>query len=181
MMGKNIAGTMQHDTCAVACVAPGPATGFLNTGQTIASPARMAALRMRAMDETRIGVHELSGSNGTVVASGDMPNALQTGIADGDMNPRAIPILFGQTVAMKYLTNATATATAANRAWVETRISELEKLRKAGVEVTELIPDTWATFKALSALLYNTTPMPQGAFAAWQAAIGAKDRCAPRF
>jgi TRAP-type transport system periplasmic protein len=202
MLDKINAGTTPQGVRVIALVALGSPAGIFNTKKTINSAADMADLRMRALDDTQIGVYKMWGTNGTIVAWDEVPNALQTGIADGYLNPPMVPLMFGHTGFIKYFTNAkvglssrtaiisedwfqglsaeqqktvmdaAAAATATNRAWLDTRSAELDQLREAGIEVTELTPEAWAEFKELSTPLHNMVPMPEGALAAWQAAIG---------
>lgn len=202
MMDKINAGTTQQGVRVLALAALGSAAGIFNTKKPVNSAADMADLRMRALDDNQIGVYKLWGTNGTIVAWDEVPNALQTGIADGYINPPMVPIMFGHTGFIKYFTNAkvglgsrtaivsedwfqglspeqqktvmdgAAAATKANREWLSTRSAELDALREAGIEVTELTPEAWAEFKALSTPLHNMVPLPEGSLAAWQAAIG---------
>lgn len=202
MMDKINAGTIPQGVRVVGMAALGSAAGIFNTKHPVEKAADLADLRMRALDENQIGVYKLWGTNGTIVAWDEVPNALQTGIADGYINPPMVPIMFGHTGFIKYFTNAKVglgsrtiivsedwyqglsaeqqaivmdaakAATEANRAWLATRSAEMDKLREAGIEVTELSPEAWAEFKALSAPLHNMVPLPEGALAAWQAAIG---------
>jgi TRAP-type C4-dicarboxylate transport system substrate-binding protein len=202
MMDKINAGTTQQGVRVIGMAALGSAAGIFNTKHPVTSAADMADLRMRALDDNQIGVYKLWGTNGTIVAWDEVPNALQTGIADGYLNPPMVPIMFGHTGFIKYFTNAkvglgsrtaivsedwyqglsadqqkivmdaAAEATKVNREWLATRSAELDKLREAGIEVTELTPEAWAEFKALSTPLHNMVPLPEGALAAWQAAIG---------
>ncbi|MCV2889468.1 TRAP transporter substrate-binding protein [Ruegeria aquimaris] len=202
MMDKINAGTVPQGVRVIGMAALGSAAGIFNTKHPVEKAADLADLRMRALDENQIGVYKLWGTNGTIVAWDEVPNALQTGIADGYINPPMVPIMFGHTGFIKYFTNAKVglgsrtiivsedwyqglsaeqqaivmdaakAATEANRAWLATRSAEMDKLREAGIEVTELTPEAWAEFKALSAPLHNMVPLPEGALAAWQAAIG---------
>ncbi|MCG6560629.1 TRAP transporter substrate-binding protein [Ruegeria sp. 1NDH52C] len=202
MMDKINAGTVPQGVRVIGMAALGSAAGIFNTKHPVEKAADLADLRMRALDENQIGVYKLWGTNGTIVAWDEVPNALQTGIADGYLNPPMVPIMFGHTGFIKYFTNAKVglgsrtiivsedwyqglsaeqqaivmdaakAATEANRAWLATRSAEMDKLREAGIEVTELSPEAWAEFKALSAPLHNMVPLPEGALAAWQAAIG---------
>ncbi|MCE8539992.1 TRAP transporter substrate-binding protein [Ruegeria pomeroyi] len=202
MMDKINAGTVPQGVRVIGMAALGSAAGIFNTKHPVEKAADLADLRMRALDENQIGVYKLWGTNGTIVAWDEVPNALQTGIADGYLNPPMVPIMFGHTGFIKYFTNAKVglgsrtiivsedwyqglsaeqqaivmdaakAATEANRAWLATRSAEMDKLREAGIEVTELTPEAWAEFKALSAPLHNMVPLPEGALAAWQAAIG---------
>lgn len=202
MMDKINEGTTAQGVRVIGLAALGSAAGIFNTKHPVTSAADMADLRMRALDENQIGVYKLWGTNGTIVAWDEVPNALQTGIADGYLNPPMVPIMFGHTGFIKYFTDAkvglgsrtvivsedwyqglsadqqkivmdaAAAATKANRDWLATRSAELDALSEAGIEVTELSDEAWNEFKTLSAPLHNMVPLPEGALAAWQAAIG---------
>ena len=60
----------------------------------------------RALDETQIKLFESWGTKGTIVSWSEVPNALQTGVADGYMNPAFVPLMFGHTDFIKHYTNA---------------------------------------------------------------------------
>ncbi|MCA0869291.1 TRAP transporter substrate-binding protein [Seohaeicola saemankumensis] len=202
MLDKINAGTTPQGVRVIAVAALGSAAGIFNTKKPINSAADMADLRMRALDENQIGVYKLWGTNGTIVAWDEVPNALQTGIADGYLNPPMVPLMFGHTGFIKYFTDAkvglgtrtvivsedwyqglsadeqkivmdaAAAATKANREWLATRSAELDKLREAGIEVTTLTPEAWNEFRALSEPLHNMVPLPEGALDAWKTASG---------
>ncbi|MCA0203505.1 TRAP transporter substrate-binding protein [Pararhodobacter sp.] len=178
----------------------GPATGIFNTERPITSMADMAGLRMRALDESQIQLYASWGSTGTVVSWAEVPNALQTGVANGYLNPAFVPLLFGHTDFIKYFTPAEispslriiivsedwyeglsdadratvdAAATAANeanRAWLETQTGVIAQLEAAGVTVSELSPEARAEFQTASATTYETIVTPEQ-LAQWQAAI----------
>ena len=202
MLDKINAGTTPQGVRVIAMAALGSSAGIFNTKKPVTSAADMADLRMRALDENQIGVYKLWGTNGTIVAWDEVPNALQTGIADGYLNPPMVPLMFGHTGFIKYFTDAkvglgsrtiivsedwfqglsaeeqkivmdaAAIATKANRDWLATRSAELDKLREAGIEVTTLTPEAWHEFRALSEPLHNMVPLPEGALAAWKTASG---------
>jgi TRAP-type transport system periplasmic protein len=84
----------------------GPASGIFNTKRPINSVKDMSDLRMRALDEAQIALYKAWGSNGTIVAWKEVPNALQTGVAHGYMNPSFVPVMFGHTDFIKYFTDS---------------------------------------------------------------------------
>ena len=84
----------------------GPATGIFNTRHPVTQMSDMADLRMRALDESQIELYRAWGSNGTIVSWAEVPNALQTGVADGYLNPAFVPLLFGHTEFIHYFTPA---------------------------------------------------------------------------
>ncbi len=84
----------------------GPPAGIFNTKRPIKSVADMKGLRMRALDKSQIALYQAWGAKGTVVPWKEVPNALQTGVADGYLNPVFVPVLFGHTDFIKYFTAA---------------------------------------------------------------------------
>lgn len=180
----------------------GPATGIFNTRRPVQSVEDMAGLRMRALDESQIDLFRAWGAAGTIVSWGEVPNALQTGVADGYLNPAFVPLLFGHTEFIKHFTDAaispslritiasedwyqglsdderavvdaaTAAADAANRAWLGTQEGVIEQLTDAGVAVVELTPEARAAFQAASEATYADGVLTQEQIAQWQAAMG---------
>lgn len=178
----------------------GPA-GIFTTKTAVTSIGDMADLRMRALDEAQIKIFEAWGSQGTIVSWGEVPNALQTGVADGYLNPPFVPLMFGHTGFIKHYTDARVVPSSrlaivsedwyqglsvedratvdeaatmahkANRAWLQGQDAVLAKLTEAGVEVIQLSPEARAEFRAKSQGIYTALPMPEGALDAWVAAI----------
>ena len=179
----------------------GPATGIFNTRHPVASMADMADLRLRALDDSQIQLYQAWGTTGTVVSWAEVPNALQTGVADGYLNPAFVPLLFGHTDFIKYFTPAEispslriailsedwlnglseadratvdaaiAAADEANRSWLGSQTGVMEQLVAAGVTITELSPEARAAFQEASATTYATIVTPEQ-LAQWQAAMG---------
>jgi TRAP-type C4-dicarboxylate transport system substrate-binding protein len=90
----------------LALTALGPPAGIFNTKKPIESVEDMADLRMRALDESQIELYKTWGTTGTIVSWSEVPNALQTGVADGYINPVFVPVMFGHTDFIKYFTDA---------------------------------------------------------------------------
>lgn len=76
--------------------------GIFNTRKPLYSMADMKGLRMRAMGKTDLTVINSWGVRGTQVAWEEVAQALQTGIADGYLNPPLTPIMFGHAGQIKY-------------------------------------------------------------------------------
>jgi TRAP-type C4-dicarboxylate transport system substrate-binding protein len=128
-------------------VAVGGFGGLSNTKKPVNTPEDLKGLRIRAMDKTQAQYLEAWGANTVIVPWAEIYNALQTGIADGYLNPAVVPLLFKHTEVLKYYSDlrhspplrlaicsedwykklkpdqkkivddAAAKATAANRAW----------------------------------------------------------------
>ncbi len=180
----------------------GQATGIFNTKKPIRSVADMAGLRMRALDESQIDLYKAWGAAGTIVSWAEVPNALQTGVADGYLNPAFVPLLFGHTDMLKHYTDAaiapslritivsedwyqglsdedraivdaaTEAANKANRAWLKTQDAVLGKLEEAGVAIERLDQAARDEFRAASAPAYESDLMTQEQIAQWEAAKG---------
>jgi TRAP-type transport system periplasmic protein len=176
--------------------------GIFNTKKPVASVADMAGLRMRALDKRQIELLSAWGSAGTIISWAEVPNALQTGIADGYLNPPIVPLMFGHTGFIKQFTDArispsirlalasedwyaglsaaerktvdeaVAQATKANRDWLNTRESELQLLEKAGIKVTQLSEPARAEFQKRSKALYESDLMTAAQVARWVKAAG---------
>ncbi|MCC2112751.1 MAG: TRAP transporter substrate-binding protein [Hyphomicrobiales bacterium] len=161
LMDRINAATTKAGVRVLALVAVGPASGIFNTKQPVASAADMADLRMRALDENQIALFKAWGTTGTIVSWKEVPNALQTGVADGYINPIFVPVMFGHTDFIKYFTDAGVSnairlalasedwyqslsddekakveaaaekATAANRAWLTARLPVMRKEAEA--------------------------------------------------
>lgn len=122
--------------------------GIFNSKQPVATLEDFAGLRMRALNKGQVAFFGVMGVQSTVVAWGEVANALQTGIVDGYVNPPNSALRTGHTQYLKHytpaklapslravsvsedwwaslseadretLTDAIAAGVAANRAWV---------------------------------------------------------------
>lgn len=202
LMEKINALTTEQGVRVLAFTALGLPAGIFNTKQPVESIEDMAALRMRALDETQIKLYEAWGSTGTMVSWSEVPNALQTGVADGYLNPPFVPLMFGHTDFIKHFTDAAilpsmriaiasedwyqglsdeeravvdeaaAKATAANRDWLQSRTNILEQLEAAGVAVTRLSPEARQAFIEASMATYSDGVLSEDEVAAWLTAAG---------
>ncbi len=132
----------------------------------------------------------------------EVPNALQTGVADGYLNPSFVPLLFGHTDFLKHFTDArvspslrstivsedwyqglsdedratvdaaAAAANAANREWLKTQDVVFGQLEAAGVEIVKLSEEARAEFRAASGPAYESGLLTPEQIAEWEAAKG---------
>lgn len=200
MLAKINEATAKEGVRVVAVNTVGQASGIFNTKKSVNSVADMAGLRMRALDESQIDLYKAWGASGTIVSWAEVPNALQTGVADGYLNPPFVPLLFGHTDFIKFFTDARispslritivsedwyqglseeeratvneaiAAATKANRDWLKGRSAILDKLREAGVEVVALDDAARDEFRAASGPAYESGLLTAEQIAAWEAA-----------
>lgn len=92
----------------LAFTRPGPPAGIFNSKRPIRAVADLKGLRMRALDAGQIALYKAWGATGTIVSWREVPNALQTGIAHGYINPAMAPLIFGHTGFIKHFTDARA-------------------------------------------------------------------------
>lgn len=202
MLEKINAATTPEGVRVLSVVTVGPATGIFNSKKPVKSVADMSGLRMRALDESQIDLYEAWGASGTIVSWAEVPNALQTGVADGYMNPSFVPLLFGHTDFLKFFTDAKVSpslrisiasedwyqglsdeeratvdaavtaADEANRAWLASQDAVIGKLEEAGVAVETLTPEAWEEFRAASGPAYESGLISQDQIAEWETAKG---------
>lgn len=202
MLAQINAGTTPKGVRVLDIVYTGTPTGIFTTEVPIRTFEDMSGVRMRALDEVQINTFEQWGAKGTIVSWSEVPNALQTGVAGGYINPAFVPLTYGHTSFINYFTNArmspsvrvaiasedwyqgltdeeratvqaaVAAAHAANRKLVSDDTEVLKQLGEAGIEVIELTPEERQKFRDASQPLYESTEMPDGALAAWNAAVG---------
>ncbi len=94
------------DIRVLAFTRPGSPAGIFNTKRSIRTVADMQGLRMRALDAGQIALYKAWGATGTIVSWREVPNALQTGVAHGYINPSIAPLIFGHTGFLKHFTDA---------------------------------------------------------------------------
>ena len=180
----------------------GQGSGIFNTKHPVEKVADMHDLRMRALDESQIELFKAWGATGTVVSWAEVPNALQTGVADGYLNPPIVPLLFGHTDFIKFFTDAEVSpslrvtivsedwykglpdadrktvddaATAANKAnrdWLAQQDVVYGKLEAAGVKISHLTPEARAEFQKASAATYESGLLTKEQIAMWTKAKG---------
>jgi TRAP-type transport system periplasmic protein len=89
----------------VRLLAPIPVGGFsgiANTKHPILVPADLKGLRMRATDKLQAEYLKAWGASTVVIPWPEIYNSLQTGVADGYLNPAIVPTLFKHTEVIKY-------------------------------------------------------------------------------
>ncbi|GHF37304.1 TRAP transporter substrate-binding protein [Seohaeicola zhoushanensis] len=202
MLERINAGTLPHGVRVLDIVYLGQPTGIFTTKTPIRAFSDFSGVRMRALDELQIQTFEAWGAKGTIVSWSEVPNALQTGVADGYINPPAVPLVYGHTSFIKYFTDVKISASVriaiasedwyqglsdadraivdggvkaaheANRAFVIAGEKVFAELSDAGIEVITLTPEERAKFREASQPLYEKVEMPAGALDAWKAAVG---------
>ena len=202
MLERINAGTTPKGVRVLDVVYTGTPSGIFTTEVPIRTFEDIKGIRMRALDEGQITTFEHWGSKGTIVSWSEVPNALQTGVAGGYINPAFVPLTYGHTAFIKYFTNAKLSASVrvaiasedwfqglsdkekqivqdavaaahdANRQLVADDSAVLAELEAAGIEVIELTPEEREKFREASKPIYEAQDMPEGALEAWNTAVG---------
>lgn len=102
LLAKVNDGTTKKGVRVLALVTVGGFSGLANTKRPVKIPDDLKGLRIRAMDKSQALYLEAWGANTVVVPWAEIYNALQTGVADGYLNPAIVPILFKHTEVLKY-------------------------------------------------------------------------------
>lgn len=202
MLEKINEGTTSKGVRVLAVNTVGQGSGIFNSKKPVEKVEDMAGLRMRALDESQIELFKAWGSTGTIVSWAEVPNALQSGIADGYLNPPVVPLLFGHTDFLKFFTDAEVSpslrvtivsedwyqglsdadrkivddaavaANKANREWLARQASVYDKLAEAGVQITKLTPEAREGFLKASAPAYESGLLSEEQLDAWRKAKG---------
>lgn len=99
------AGTTQKGVRVLALIPAGAFSGLANTKRPIKTPADMKGMRIRAKDKNQAKYIEAWGANTVIIPWAEIYNSLQTGVADGYLNPSIVPIMFKHTEVLKYFSD----------------------------------------------------------------------------
>ena len=102
VMDKINAGLTKKGVRLLALASVGSFSGLANSKRPIKTPADMKGLRMRAMDKVQTEYLSAWGASTVVVPWAEIYNALQTGVADGYINPAIVPVMFKHTELLKH-------------------------------------------------------------------------------
>jgi TRAP-type C4-dicarboxylate transport system substrate-binding protein len=108
LMDQINAGLSKHGVRVISFVPLGAMTGFATNKKMIKSPGDLEGIRMRALDKKQVKWFEVWGANAVVIPWSEIYNALQTGIADGYLNPPGVPLIFKHNEVLKYYAHAEA-------------------------------------------------------------------------
>ncbi len=94
--------TTKQGVRVFAVVPLGGMNGFAVTKRAIKVPADFKGVRIRAMNNQQVEMFKAWGATSVVIPWSEIYNALQTGVADGYINPPMVPIVFKHTELVKY-------------------------------------------------------------------------------
>lgn len=90
----------------VCAVEEGGFLAFTNSKKEIQEPADFKGMKFRAMDDSQVALYKAFGASGTPVPWTELYTALQTGVADGQMNPPMYIIMGSLYEVQDYMTLA---------------------------------------------------------------------------
>ncbi|MBK5926364.1 TRAP transporter substrate-binding protein [Rhodobaculum claviforme] len=83
--------------------------GIHNTSVPVTTMEDLQGLRLRALNAEQLAYIQALGASGTIVAWAEVPNAIQTGVADGYLNAPNSAIRTGHTEFLRHFTQANIT------------------------------------------------------------------------
>ena len=186
LMEKINAGTGKKGVRVLALVPVGDFSGLANTKHPVKTPADLKDLRMRALDKKQVKILKALGASTVVIPWAEIYNALQTGVADGYLNPAIVPVMFKHTEVLKFYSDikfglplrvsicsedwynglsksdraivdaAVSTANAANRAW-QAKVAQAG-LKALGDTGVQIYKNNGAEIKLFADLLQPLYP-----------------------
>jgi TRAP-type transport system periplasmic protein len=102
IMERINAGLTKQGVRLLALTSVGSFSGLANSKRPIKTPGDMRGLRIRAMDKVQTEYLTAWGASTVVVPWAEIYNAIQTGVADGYINPAIVPVMFKHTELLKY-------------------------------------------------------------------------------
>lgn len=90
----------------VECVEEGGFLAFTNSKRPIHKPTDFKGMKFRAMDDSQVALYKSFGASGTPIPWTEVYIALQTGVADGQMNPPMYIIMGSLYEVQDYMTMA---------------------------------------------------------------------------
>ncbi len=94
--------TTKRGVRVLSLIPVGDMAGIVTTKKFVKTPADFQGIRMRALDKKQAKWLKIWGANAVIIPWPEIYNALQTGVADGYMNPAFVPIMFKHTEVLKY-------------------------------------------------------------------------------
>ena len=105
IMDKINTGLTKRGVRLLALVSVGAFSGIANTKHPIKTPTDMKGLRIRAMDKVQAKYLKAWGASTVIIPWAEIYNSLQTGVADGYINPAIVPVMFKHTEVLKYFSD----------------------------------------------------------------------------
>lgn len=126
----------------------GGMSGLFTARTRVSDLSDLQTLRLRAMGRTDLLLIEALGASGVQVAWEEVPQALQTGIAQGYFNPPLAPVMFGHGSQIGHFTDlrigAAHRAIVLSKRWFDTLTSETRAAVEAAIRAGRSANRSWA-------------------------------------
>jgi TRAP-type C4-dicarboxylate transport system substrate-binding protein len=126
----------------------GGASGLFTVGRAVRAPSDLHGMRLRGSDARSLVVIEAFGASSVQVAWEEVPQALQTGIASGYLNPPIAALLFGHGSQLDYFVDLRTTishrAMIMSRRWLEGLGADQRALVEHGIQAARIANRAWA-------------------------------------
>lgn len=126
----------------------GGASGLFTVRRAVRSPADLHGMRLRGSDARSLVLIEAFGASSVQVAWEEVPQALQTGIAAGYLNPPIAALLFGHASQLDYFvdlrTSIAHRAIVMSRRWLDGLSAEQRALVERGTQAARSANRAWA-------------------------------------
>ncbi|MCG8491392.1 MAG: TRAP transporter substrate-binding protein [Sneathiellales bacterium] len=150
----------------------GGQAGVFNTLHEVTTFEDLSDIRVRAKDKLQLKLFSAWGAKATIVDWSEVANALQTGVANGYVNPPAAALLFGHTGILKYFTpmniGPSARSVILSEDWYSALSNDKKEIvdegLKRGLAANRLWTQKWmgAAEKMLSSKGVLITPLKDG-------------------
>ena len=125
----------------------GGMSGLFTARAPIRTVDDVKSFRMRAMVSEQLAYFEAWGGSGAQVAWEEVPQALQTGIVDGYMNPPIVAVLFGHGGQLDYFTDIRISpamrVVTISEAWYQGLDSQAKDIVDQAIRVARIANRTW--------------------------------------
>jgi TRAP-type C4-dicarboxylate transport system substrate-binding protein len=126
----------------------GGASGLFTVGRAVRTPDDLHGLRLRGSDARSLVLIEAFGASSVQVAWEEVPQALQTGIASGYLNPPIAALLFGHGSQLDYFvdlrTSIAHRAIIMSRRWLDGLDADQRALVERGTQAARIANRAWA-------------------------------------
>ncbi len=147
LMGRLNSSIGKKGVRLLALVSAGSPAGIANTKKPILTPDDLKGIRLRAKDGMQAEFIKAWGASTVVVPWGEIYNALQTGVADGYLNPAVVPLMFKHEEILKYYSdiryNVPLRAAICSEDWYQGLSDESRQLIDKAVEAGNAANREW--------------------------------------
>lgn len=134
----------------------GGASGLFTVGKPVHQPSDLRGMRLRGSDSRSLALIESFGASSVQVAWEEVPQALQTGIAAGYLNPPIAALLFGHTSQLDYFvdlrTSIAHRPIMMSRLWLDRLSDDQRALVGRATQAARMANRSWAEARRLREL-----------------------------